>query len=67
MSLPHATIERVVKEAGIPRVSSAATKLLSAATEEYLKKMALRAYTYTQNSGRNTLKDKDVAVVLESL
>lgn len=64
MTLPIATVERIAKEAGIPRISSNATKALIDSAEAHIKSVATKAYTYTQHAGRNTLKAEDIAAVI---
>jgi len=65
MTLPIATVERIVKEAGIERISSGATKALIDSAENHIKSVATNAYTYTKHAGRNTLKAEDVAAVIQ--
>ena len=64
MTLPVATVERIIREAGVERVSSSATKAMIDASEAYIKSISTKAYSYTQHAGRNTLKDVDVAAAL---
>lgn len=64
MTLPLATVERIAKEAGIPRISSSATKALIDSAEAHIKSVAIKAYTYTQHAGRNTLKGEDIEAVI---
>ena len=64
MTLPIATTERVIREAGVERISSAATKLIIDNTEAYIKSLAAKSYTYATHAGRNTLKDVDVLAAL---
>ena len=64
MTLPIATIERVIRESGVERVSSGATKAMIDATETYIKTLSTKAYSYTQHAGRNTLKDVDIQAAL---
>ena len=64
MTLPIATVERIAKEAGIPRISEKATIALIDSAESHIKSVATKAYTYTQHAGRNTLKAEDIAAVI---
>ena len=64
MTLPVATVERIIREAGVERVSSSATKAMINASEAYIKAISSKAYSYTQHAGRNTLKDVDILAAL---
>jgi len=64
MTLPIATTERVIREAGVSRISSEATKLIIDSAESYIKSLATRSYSYATHAGRNTLKDSDVRAAL---
>jgi DNA-binding protein len=63
-NLPTATIERIIRSAGIPRVSNDATALIIPEVEKFIKDLATKAYGYTTHAGRNTLKDIDVEAAL---
>ena len=64
MTLPVATVERIIREAGVERVSSSATKAMIDAAESFIKVKSSQAYSYTKHAGRNTLKDVDIAAAL---
>ena len=64
MSLPVATIERVIKSAGVPRVAGSATNMIIAQAESYITDLAKKSYAYAKHAGRNTLKDTDVKAAL---
>ena len=64
MVLPIATTERVIREAGVARISEEATKLIISEAESHIKSVASKAYTYATHAGRNTLKDIDVKAAL---
>ena len=64
MTLPIITTERVIREAGVARISEDATKLIIAEAETYIKNVATKSYTYATHAGRNTLKDIDVKAAL---
>ena len=64
MTLPIATTERIIREAGVSRISSEATKLIIDNAESYIKSLATKSYAYSTHAGRNTLKDVDVMAAL---
>jgi histone H3/H4 len=64
MSLPVAPVERLIKEAGISRISITATKAIIDDAENYIKDRAAKAYVLTQHAGRNTLRVEDVQASL---
>ena len=64
MTIPIATTERIIRDAGIPRISSDATKLIVTSAETHIKDIATKAYAYAQHAGRSTLKEVDVKAAL---
>ena len=60
MELPIAPVERIVKSAGIERISINATKALIDDAETYIASKAKKAYTLAQHTGRKTLREEDV-------
>ena len=60
MELPIAPVERIVKSAGIERISINATKALIDDAEKYIANRAQKAYTLAQHTGRKTLREEDV-------
>lgn len=58
--LPIASVERIIKSAGIARISSEATKAIIESAVAHIKTEATKAYTLSQHAGRNTLKAIDV-------
>ena len=64
MSLPVATIERVIRGAGVERISLDATNEIIKHTETYITNLAKKSYAFTKHAGRNTLKDGDVKAAL---
>lgn len=60
MELAIAPVERLIKEAGIARISTDATKAIIDSAETHIKSLAAKSYTYSQHAGRNTLKAVDV-------
>ena len=64
MVLPIATTERVIREAGVARISEDATKMIINEAESYIKSLAVKSYSYATHAGRNTLKDIDVKAAL---
>ena len=59
-ALPIASVERIIKSAGIARISNEATKALIESAVAHIKTEAAKAYTLSQHAGRNTLKAIDV-------
>ena len=59
-ALPVASVERIIREAGVSRIGSDATKLIIESAVTHIKTEATKAYTLAQHAGRNTLKAVDV-------
>ena len=64
MTLPVATVEGIVRSAGVNRISSDATAVIIEQTEKYIKDVSAKAFVYTQHAGRSTLKGVDVEATL---
>lgn len=66
-NLPYAAVKRTAEQGGCGRVSKEATNLLIVAAEDWIKKTALTAQKYAEHTGRKTLKETDVQLVLKDL
>ena len=65
MAIPKFTVYKIMKEAGAKKVSEEAAEILA----KYLEKVAIDitqyAFKIAQQSGRITVKSRDVRLVLE--
>lgn len=59
-ALPIASVERIIREAGVSRIGQDATKLIIESAVNHIKTESTKAYTFAQHAGRNTLKAVDV-------
>jgi len=60
MSLPLAAMERILKNAGVDRVSEEAKVTLKEILEEYADNLGKRAWEIAKHSKRKTVKSGDL-------
>lgn len=58
--LPLAAMEKLLKKAGANRVSEEAKEALREFLEDIAQKVSIRAITFSEHSGRRTIKKEDV-------
>lgn len=58
--IPLAAMERLLRNAGAPRVSEDAKMALKIALEEYAQKIGEGASKYAQHAGRKTVRAEDI-------
>ncbi|MFO7966328.1 MAG: histone family protein [Archaeoglobaceae archaeon] len=63
--IPTAPIDRLIRNAGAPRVSEAANKKMVDALEEYTEEVARKAVDIARHSGRKTVKVEDIKLALK--
>ncbi len=63
--IPTAPIDRLMRNAGAPRVSEAASKKMVDALEEYTEEVARKAVDIARHSGRKTVKVEDIKLALK--
>jgi len=66
-SMPPQTVERILHESGVERVSRKALELLSEFLENLLRDIGKEAKAVAEHAGRKTVMEKDVRFVLERL
>lgn len=65
--VPLLTCEKLIKQVGVKRVSEKAKELLSDVLEEYAKNISEKAKVYAQHSGKKTITENDIRLVLKDL
>jgi len=60
MTLPIASVERLIREAGGERVSAGAAKELASVLEGIGKEIAKKAITFARHAGRKTVTAEDI-------
>ena len=60
--LSHAAVERIIKEAGVERVSKDAKETLARLMEEYGTLLAKEAKQMSDHAGRKTLRGDDIRI-----
>ncbi|MBW2965477.1 histone family protein [Candidatus Woesearchaeota archaeon] len=63
--LPLAAIERIVRKAGIDRISSKAIKEINKVTEELGVDLAREAAVLAEHAGRKTIQKEDIKIVAQ--
>jgi len=58
--LPLAAMEKIMKEAGAPRVSETAKTALKTSLEEIAAEISAEAWKFAQHAGRKTVKASDI-------
>lgn len=63
MSLPHASIERIAKNAGVERLSADAVSEMDKILDEIGEQLARDAAVAAKHAGRNTIMTEDIIFV----
>ena len=63
MPFPHASIERLCKNAGVERISQDATKEIDKALEEIADQLTRDAAKAAHHAKRNTIMKEDIILV----
>ena len=63
--LSQAAVERIIKKAGVERVSADATETLSLLMEEYGAFIAREAKKMSDHAGRKTLRGADIRMAAD--
>lgn len=65
-SMPLQTVQRILHEKGVERVSVKALEVLSEFLENLIGEIGKEAEALARHTGRMTVKDKDIKFVLNS-
>lgn len=63
MSLPIASVEKLIRKAGAHRVSKGAAKELASYLEKEAAKIAREAVTLAEHAGRKTVRTEDIRLI----
>jgi histone H3/H4 len=64
-SIPLAAMEKILKQAGAPRVSDKAKAALRDVLEEHVEKIARDAIRFANHAGRKTIKAGDIKLAIK--
>jgi len=64
--LPLAAMEKLMKEAGAPRVSDKAKMALKIALENIAEEISVKAVKFASHAGRRTIKVEDIKLAVKS-
>lgn len=65
ISIPHAAMEKIIKDAGAQRVSEEAKTILNKFLEKEGERIAKKAILYAEHAGRETIQAKDIILALK--
>jgi len=65
--MPLQTVERILQENGVERVSRKDLEVLSEFLEELIRDIGKEAKMLAEHAGRKTVKEKDVKFVLQRI
>ncbi len=66
-SMPLQTVERILQENGVERISRKALEVLSEFLEGLIRDIGREAKALAEHAGRKTVKERDVRFVLERI
>lgn len=66
-TIPLATVERMMRDAGAKRVSKEARKAFAVYIEQLTKSLAIEAGEFADHFGRRTITEKDVNLAKKRL
>ena len=64
--LPKAAIERLIRNAGAPRVSSSACEALINILEEKANELSIKAIQFAKHAGRKTVTADDIKLAAKN-
>lgn len=65
--LPLAPVEKIIRNAGAPRVSESARDELAVVLEKYGMEVSAEALKLARHAGRTTVKGEDIKLAVERL